>query len=131
MPDEDEGRRIAASWIDAWNRRDLDAILAHYAVDATLISPLVAARGFDPAGVLRGTARLRAYFAAGLARRPDLRFALERVLVGVDGVAVHYRRERGGVAVEALVLDGEGSIVEARVYYDRVPDERDTDGAAP
>jgi len=31
---------FAESWIAAWNRRDVDAVLAHYADTAQFISPL-------------------------------------------------------------------------------------------
>ncbi len=31
--DAHTARCFAESWIDAWNRRDLDAVLSHYAED--------------------------------------------------------------------------------------------------
>ena len=39
---EDDARAFAAAWADVWNRRNLDAILAHYADDVVLTSPLAA-----------------------------------------------------------------------------------------
>ena len=34
-------RKVAADWCDAWNRRDLDAIMEHYADDVEFSSPTV------------------------------------------------------------------------------------------
>jgi ketosteroid isomerase-like protein len=34
-----EALEFAARWVAAWNRRDVDAVLAHYVDDATFISP--------------------------------------------------------------------------------------------
>jgi ketosteroid isomerase-like protein len=67
---------FARDWVDAWNRSDADAVLAHYADDAVFVSPL-AARVTGNAEV-RGKAALGAYWrkALGLLTSP-LRFALE------------------------------------------------------
>ncbi|MEZ5752097.1 MAG: nuclear transport factor 2 family protein, partial [Paracoccaceae bacterium] len=65
----------ARDWCDAWNRRDLDAVLDHYAEDVTIRSPLVAQRVGTPDGVLQGKAALRAYFAICM-RNPALSFSL-------------------------------------------------------
>lgn len=34
---------FAEAWIAAWNRRDVDAVLAHYAEDARFTSPVARA----------------------------------------------------------------------------------------
>jgi ketosteroid isomerase-like protein len=111
--------RLAQAWIDAWNRHDLDAILAHYADDARLTSPLVVDRLGRADGTIQGKEALRACFAEGLSRAPGLRFELRRVLVGVDGLAIMYVRESGALVVDALTLGPDGRAVDARVYYDR------------
>src|SRR5262249_50730454 len=35
--------RFADEWVAAWNRRDVDAVLAHYADDAQFVSPVASA----------------------------------------------------------------------------------------
>ncbi len=92
-------RARAVDWIDAWNRRDLEAILAHYADDVAVCSPRVAERLGAADGWLRGKAALRDYFARGL-RNAALRFELVDVALGVGAMTVIYRRENG-----ALVTD--------------------------
>src|SRR4051812_9046528 len=96
---------FAADWIAAWNRRDLDAILCHYADDVVFTSPFVARLTGDPAGTVRGKEALRAYFAAGLARFPDLRFRLRHALPGVNSVVLVYDSVEGLLAAEAFEFD--------------------------
>ena len=108
---------FAAAWVDAWNHRDLDAILSHYAVDVLFTSPFVAQLLGDPAGVVRGRDALRAYFAAGLARFPDLHFRLRHVLPGVNGVVLVYDSVAGLLAAEAFEFDAAGRVCRAACHY--------------
>ncbi len=111
-------RARAIAWIDAWNRRDLDAILTHYADDITLCSPRVVERTGAADGWLRGKDALRAYFARGLAA-PGLRFELVDVTVGVGAMTVVYRRETGVLVTDTSELDGAGRIVRMVACYGR------------
>lgn len=110
-------RWIAESWVAAWNARDLDQIVAHYADDVTLTSPLVVERCGLPDGTVRGKAQLRDYFGRGLAAVPNLRFELRDILIGVDGLAIVYDRENGRRVVEVVATDERGLVTNARVYY--------------
>lgn len=71
-------RQFAQAWVDAWNRRDLEAVLAHYAEDALFISPR-AERLVGNARV-QGKAALRAYWQAALAQIQQLEFVLDAAL---------------------------------------------------
>ena len=55
--------RLAHEWIEAWNRHDLDAIMAHYADDVVFTSPFVTVLAKEPSGTLRSASELRAYSA--------------------------------------------------------------------
>lgn len=105
----DDLRARAVAWVDAWNRRDLEAILAHYADDVTVCSPRVVERLGAPDGWLRGKAALREYFAQGLSNAA-LRFDLVDVAIGVGAMTVVYRRENGALVTDCAELDGEGRI---------------------
>lgn len=62
-------RQFAQEWVDAWNVRDIEAIISHYSDDIEFISPRVAAAGGgagDSSGRLVGKAALRAYFQEAL-----------------------------------------------------------------
>ena len=61
-------QEFAAAWIDAWNRRDLEAVLAHFAEDARFRSPK--ALVLTGRAELHGKPALRAYWQAALGRSP-------------------------------------------------------------
>jgi hypothetical protein len=50
---------FAETWIAAWNRRDIDAVLAHFADEAEFVSP--AAHKFVGHSVLRNRKEIEAY----------------------------------------------------------------------
>ncbi|UYV35985.1 nuclear transport factor 2 family protein [Rhodobacteraceae bacterium D3-12] len=104
-----EAETRARDWCAAWNARDLDAVMAHYAEGVELCSPLVVERFGRTDGWLRGKGEVRAYFARGMAN-PDLRFAFEEVRLGVNAVIVLYRRENGMRVADANELDDAGLI---------------------
>ncbi|MBI5518042.1 MAG: nuclear transport factor 2 family protein [Deltaproteobacteria bacterium] len=102
-------RAHVASWIDAWNRHDLEAILAHYTDDIALCSPRVVERLGHADGWLRGKHALRGYFALGL-QNPALRFELVGVTLGVGALCVVYRRENGALVTDTAELAPDGRI---------------------
>jgi hypothetical protein len=104
--DDSGARDFVRSWLAAWNAHDLDAVLAHFAEDATFNSP-VAARILDGSnGVVEGKEALRKYWREGLKRIPDLRFELVGIYVGVDTIVINYRNQNGGLVSEVLRFDG-------------------------
>ena len=42
---------FAREWVDAWNSRDLDRIMAHYTEDFEMTSPLIAMVMEEPRGL--------------------------------------------------------------------------------
>lgn len=117
MMDLARARAIADDWITAWNRHDLEAILAHYADPPEHCSPLVAERLGRSDGTIRDPGELRAYFAAGLAASPPLAFELIDVVPGVASLAVVYRNHRGRVVVEVMEIDARGKIARTLVHH--------------
>ena len=88
---------FAESWIAAWNRRDVDAVLAHYAEDAEFVSPV--ARTLVGRPMLRNKKELEDYWRTALARISELEFKL-------DHAAWDERRRELNVVYEAT-LNGE------------------------
>jgi len=111
-------REHADRWLEAWNDRDLDAILDLYAEEIDFASPAVAELGGPKEGRLSGQVELRAHFARGLERAPALAFTEEALLVGSGGYALVYRREDGARVVESVELDKKGRAVRARAFYE-------------
>jgi len=74
----DDMMAFAQRWIDAWNRRDVAAVLAHFADDARFVSPKAAA--FVGTSVLEGKAALAAYWHTGLATLYRIEFVFDHAL---------------------------------------------------
>lgn len=64
MLDAEESEIFAARWAAAWNGRDVEAVLAHFAEDCTFTSP-VARQLLGGDGVIRGKGALREWNPAG------------------------------------------------------------------
>jgi ketosteroid isomerase-like protein len=110
-------RHAAEAWIDAWNRRDLEAILEHYADEVVFQAPTVVRRWNRPDGRLHGKGELRQHFQLGLERAPNLHFTLEDLLVGPGGYVVLYRRENGNRVADVVELDDIRRGMDVRAYY--------------
>jgi acyl-CoA thioesterase FadM/ketosteroid isomerase-like protein len=71
---EAAAQQFARAWIEAWNRRDAEAVLAHYAEDAVFISPK--AERFVGTPRIEGRAALRSYWQTALSHIQRLEFTL-------------------------------------------------------
>jgi ketosteroid isomerase-like protein len=108
---------FAERYYAAWNKRDLNAILALYADDIEFSSPYIAALGFSPDGVIVGKDMLRLYVEKALERAPQLTFTPEVLLVGARGHTLVYRNHRGERAAETHEMDGVGLVIRADATY--------------
>lgn len=108
---------FAAQWLAAWNARDLDAILAHYAEDVVFVTPMAVKLLGDPSGTVRGRDALRDYFAKGLAVYPDLHFESPQVLLGVSTLTIRYVSVNNLPAAEVFELDEQGLVTRAWAHY--------------
>ncbi len=102
-------------WIDAWNARDLERVLAHWADDCEFTSPFAAKLTGD--ATVRGKAALRAYWKRGLELNQNLKFTLERTFVGHDSVVISYRNHRGQHCAEVIRLGSDGKAVAGWAHY--------------
>jgi ketosteroid isomerase-like protein len=73
-----DAEKFAAEWAAAWNRRDAEAVLAHFHDDIVFTSPTALAVIGSP--VVRGKGALRAYWSTALERISSIRFTVTRVL---------------------------------------------------
>ena len=113
MENPNSHKAHALSWIAAWNRHDVDAIMSHYADDVIFQAETVVRRWNKPEGVLHGKAELRAHFAKGLELASDLHFEFEEVFQCPGGYAVLYRRNNGNRVIDVVELD-ERQLIDAR-----------------
>ncbi|HVR87704.1 MAG TPA: nuclear transport factor 2 family protein [Planctomycetota bacterium] len=119
MITDEQAAALGREWADAWNRHDLEAILAHYDEAVVFCSPFVAKIAGEASGILKGKVRLRAYFAEALKQYPDLRFTELRALAGVSSVTLTYRSVAGLHAAEVMTLDASGRVVRVDAHYAR------------
>ena len=101
---------LGQQWIDAWNSRDLERVLALYSDETEMTSDKIPLLGFDPSGTVRGKERLRQYWSKGLQMLPNLHFTLIDVYVSPDSLVVFYSNERGAKICEYLRLNADGKI---------------------
>src|SRR5262245_66252816 len=95
MLEEHRARELADHWVRAWNSHDLDRIMAHYADDVVLISPVAATMLGDPSGRVSGKPALRAYFEGALGVYPRLKFELVDLTWGLQSVVLCYVHQKG------------------------------------
>jgi hypothetical protein len=111
-----EALEFASSWAQGWNSHDLNRIMSHYADDVVFTSPVAARLMEGSRGVVRGKDALRAYFAEGLRRIPDLHFELVDVYSGIDALVINYRNQLGHLVNEVLTFS-DGLIVAGQGTY--------------
>ncbi|HEV8549103.1 MAG TPA: nuclear transport factor 2 family protein [Polyangiaceae bacterium] len=117
---EAAAQRFARDWVAAWNRRDAEAVLAHYADDAVFHSPK--AERILGNGRVEGKESLRAYWKAAQSRIQTLEFVLEAAHYSPrsDTLTVVYQAAFDGQAptraTEVMQFSG-GRIVRGEAFY--------------
>ena len=117
MIDPTHAHAVAQEWLDAWNAHDPQRVLAHFADDVVVRSPLAATLRPGSNGKLRGKDEVLSYYTDGLAASPGLRFSLVDICTGVDDITIVYRNQRDVLVTEALRLGEDGLADEVRVSY--------------
>ena len=108
---------FAKDWIEAWNSRDLDRILSHYADDIEVSSPLVVERLDQPDGVVKGKDAVREYWRPSMSQERPLTFELLDVLVGVHQITLYYRSVGRNLVAETLFINASGKATRGIVQW--------------
>ncbi len=114
---DQDGRRLAEEWIEAWNAHDLDTIMALYSPEIVFQTPTVIDTLGIADGRVSGADALREHFERGLQRLPDLHFELERIYVGVRSIAITYRWADGTPVAELHEYDDDALIERVQALY--------------
>ena len=109
--------KFAREWIEAFNSHDLDRVLAHYADDFEMNSPVIIQLAGEPDGRLKGKDAVRAYWGRALEKFPGLHFELLNVYLGVNSIVINYRGHRG-LSSEVFHFDGAGAVIRAYAHYE-------------
>lgn len=115
-----EAEGFGRRWVDAWNRRDLEAVLAMFADDVIFRSPK--AHAITGSAKVFGKPALRAYWSTSLAAISTLSFTFEAVLWDVERqtLAIRYLASLNGTikhAVEIFEFDPAGCAVRGEALY--------------
>ncbi|MDA9412250.1 nuclear transport factor 2 family protein [Bradyrhizobium sp. CCBAU 45384] len=108
---------LGRTWVEAWNARDLERVLALYDDATVMTSDRIPAMGFDASGTVRGKDALRAYWSKALGLLPELHFSLIELFVSPDSVVVFYQNERGKKICEYLRVNDAGLIVQGSANH--------------
>lgn len=111
----------ARAWLERFNAKDLDGLLALYADDAVHVSPKLRDRQPETKGEIRGKAALRAWWHDAFVRLPQLTYTERRVVAEGDAVFLEYVRSVPGeadlVVAELYVVDAAGLIARSHVFH--------------
>ena len=111
---------FAQVWVDSWNSRDLDSILAHYADEVVLLSPVALTLLNNGTGILQGKSALRDYFQLGLKAYPELRFVLTDVLWGIETIVAYYGNNvRASKTAEVMQFNPAGKVIHVFANYNQ------------
>ncbi len=110
-----DAREFARDWEAGWNSHDLDRIMGHYRDDIVFRSRK--AVPIAGSGEITGKPALRAYWAAALARQPDLAFRVRDVFEGHGMLLISYENHRGVLAAETLYVDDAGLVYRAAACH--------------
>ncbi|MBL1277597.1 MAG: nuclear transport factor 2 family protein [Ectothiorhodospiraceae bacterium] len=109
-------QEFANEWVEAWNSHDIDKILAHYADDFEMTSPIINVIENEPKGKLIGKTAVRRYWEKALALNPDLHFDIIAVFSGVESVVIHYQGHRG-LSAEVFHFGDDGKVIKSYAHY--------------
>ena len=119
MIDREKAWGFAHEWLNAWNKHDVNLIMEHYADSIEFCSPVVQNVLGDPKGVVRGIENLRDYFSQQLKKFSTLHFQLLDVFTSPQSIVLYYKINRGLLAAEVMILDGNMKATKVYANYDK------------
>ena len=116
MIDPDFAHRFAADWIAAWNRLDLDAVLARCADDIELTAPRLPA----PSNRLCGKTTVAAWWARAMTApsltvAPRLKLTAVANLAGTESVVLLYR-DRLRLRAQTFRFQPDGRVIHTAIH---------------
>lgn len=113
-------KAVAAQWIEAFNRKDLNKLLSLYAETAEHFSPKLKVRHPETNGLIKGKEALRAWWQDAFNRLPSLHYRLVRLTAEENRVFMEYVREVTGeedLYVGEMLELKDGIIVASSVFH--------------
>ena len=111
---------IAQQWFKAFNKHNLEKLLALYSDNAEHYSPKLKVRQPETGGLITGKAALHNWWADSFNRLPTLRYTHTRLIANETAVFMEYTRHVDGeedLVVGEVLEISDGLIVASRVYH--------------
>jgi hypothetical protein len=110
-------QRFADSWYQAWNTREIERIMEHYAPHIEHSSPYLLRYSITDARSIIGRDHLRVFFERVLEVNKFMRLEALHVAVGCDSVALVYRGISNDLVAEVFFFDLSGKVVRSAANY--------------
>lgn len=115
-----DSEKLARAWLEAFNKKDVEALLALYDDNCTHTSPKIRVLHPETAGLLVGKAALRGWWVGAMERLPTLRYEERALTCSPERAVLEYVRHAAGEAplpvAEVFDLKA-GKIVASRVFH--------------
>jgi ketosteroid isomerase-like protein len=116
----EQNKEIARKWFDAFNRHDLEKLLALYHNGAEHYSPKLKLRLPETKGLIKGKSALRDWWQDAFDRLPSLHYEVKKLTADNEQVFMEYIRHVEGeedLRVGEVLEIKNGLIVFSRVYH--------------
>ena len=116
----DQLNSIAMQWFAAFNKKDLDTLLALYHDEAAHYSPKLKVRQPETNGLIKGKEAMRAWWDEAFRRLPTLTYELVRLTPYDNRVFMEYLRHAAGeddLYVGEMFEIREGKIIASSVFH--------------
>ena len=111
---------IAKNWLNAFNTRDLEKLLALYHQNAQHFSPKLKLRHPETKGLITGKKALYEWWQEAFNRLPTLHYSLTKLTANAERIFMEYTRKVDGepdMLVAEVLEVKDGLIVSSRVYH--------------
>ncbi|WP_126457082.1 YybH family protein [Sulfuriflexus mobilis] len=108
--------QFALEWIQAWNSKDINTIMSHYAEDFEMTSPIIMSLVNEASGTIKGKDAITKYWSKAIKTNPNLHFTLVNVFIGVTSILINYKGHRG-LSSEVLHFNANNKVNRAYAHY--------------
>lgn len=116
----ERNKSIAQHWLAAFNKHNLENLLALYDENAEHYSPKLKTRQPETKGLIKGKAALRSWWKDAFDRLPTLRYEVRKLTADEEQVFMEYTRHVSGeedLQVGEVLEIKNGLIIFSRVYH--------------
>ncbi|MEP7169011.1 MAG: nuclear transport factor 2 family protein [Bacteroidota bacterium] len=113
-------KKIALDWFDAFNKHEIELLLALYDDHAEHYSPKLKVHHPSTNGLINGKSELREWWTGAFKRLPQLHYELIQLTAEGEQVFMEYIRYTPGeenLRVGEVLVIRNGKIIASRVYH--------------